>query len=188
MGLLDDFDIDLHEYEASEGGFAQPEAGWYEYQIASLRLKTSSTNDPNFKAIFIDYLITNEEIGVAGEIYSEMFVLPKHNPPTANERKPLQRYKYRLIQLGVPEDQITDLTSEDVEGIVGTFELEKSRAQNGKEYVNVRNLTVDDGDNDGEPVGEPEEEEAEEAAPVKKVAKAAPKTAPATKTSRFSRG
>lgn len=201
MGILTDYDIDLDEYEANEGGFTNPDPGWYEFQVTDIRIY--SKEDGSWSGIFVDYLLTSEELGVAGEEYSEIFGLPKHNPPTKQERAALERYKARILSFGFEESEVNDVDGESVRGLTGTFELEESRGRDGKKYVNVRHLTVDGAEDDGsaedgpgnrarahiEPDDEPEPpKRVTKAAPAKGTAAVAPKQGGKTTGSRFQRG
>lgn len=187
MGLLEQYNIDMDEYEANEGGFTQPDPGWYEFQVADIRVYEKE--DGSWSGIFVDYLITSEELGVAGEEYSEIFGLPKHNPPTKQERAALERYKARIISLGFEPEEVNEVDGETARGITGTFELEASRGKDGKKYVNARHLTVDGAEEADEPEAD-EEPPQVETKPVRKTAATKPvaKAAPAKGNSRFQRG
>lgn len=166
MGLLDDYEVNLDEYNANEG-FSNPPDGDYEFEIGSVSVKEGSRGDPEWLGVIIQYLLENAD----GETYDkgEIFGLPKDShAPTKNERTALGFYKARLLSFGFGESELNNLTQDDLVGIRGVLTLETTKGKNGNDYQNIRSgsLHVD---------VEEDEPEPEPAKPVKRAARDAAK-------------
>lgn len=150
-GLFEEYGIDPDEVpDAPSYDIAD---GIYEFEVSNAFDWVSDDEDRS--AFVIEYALGDE-----GKTKSEWFNLPEDaSAPTEAEMKKLGFLKQRLLSLGVPRESLATVEKEDLIGITGTLQLKTSRAKNGSDYQNVRNVTV---------------EEAEEEAPAAKapVAKA----------------
>lgn len=137
-GLLAEYDIDLSNVEAPE--YSGPADDIYEFTLGDVSLVASSKNPQN-KFIVFSYLL-----GETGLTYKEWFGLPLDPAsPTDKEIQKLGFYKQRLLSLGVSADDINTVTSDELVGTTGTFELRTTRAKNGNEYQNIKNFKANTG-------------------------------------------
>jgi len=85
-------------------------------------------------------------IGDTGLRKSELFELPQDpENMTDRETQRLGYYVSRLVDLGVPRDQVNDVDSEDLVGLRGTLQLYSQAgkgANAGKMYQNIKNVKV----------------------------------------------
>lgn len=133
-GLIEEFNIDLTNVEAPEYG--KPADDIYEWTLGDVFLQEGSKNYPDKKWIVFKYLL-----GDTGRDFSELFALPEDAAnPTSSEVQRLGFYKQRLVSLGVDPNDVNTVGADDLIGATGTFELRTTKANNGKEYQNIRSF------------------------------------------------
>jgi hypothetical protein len=148
MGLLDDYKVDLDEFEAFS--FDVPD-DIYEFTVGEAGLVEGTSKNPEALNFVIKYLLENENGKVFN--YNEYIRMPDDfNNLTEDDKKKLGRLKTRLLQLGVPDDQLNTVDGDDLVGIYGTFQLSSRKGKNGNVYQNLRNMRVEEG---GKPDDEP---------------------------------
>lgn len=135
-GLLAEYDIDLSNVDAPEYG--KPADDIYEFTLGDVYVQEGSKKNPNAKWVIFKYIL-----GDSGMPYQEWFALPQdpHNP-TDSEVTKLGFYKQRLAALGVAPDEMNTITSDDLIGTTGTFELRTTKGKDGNEYQNIRSFKV----------------------------------------------
>jgi len=151
MGILDDYNVDLEEFETST--FDVPD-GVYDFAVGEVATQDGSQAHPDQPMIFIHYLLTSED----GKNYTkrEYYNIPKDSDnPTDGEKVAMGRFKSRLLSLGFDEDEVNSVEPSDVEGITGTLQLVTTKGKNGGTYQNVRNLRVDEDGDEPAPVPAP---------------------------------
>ena len=171
MGLLDDYQIDMDEVEASTG-FKTPPDDTYRFAVGDAFIREVKGKDgkADVNYLILNYLLADEEGVATGDSYDEWFGLPQDpSARTKREEDALGRYKTRLLSLGIAPEDVNSAGTDELVGIQGIFTLVSSKAKNSdRVYQNIRNLSL--ADDTAEAADEPE--------PVKAApAKAAPKTA-----------
>lgn len=135
-GLFEEYGIDPDE--VPEAPSYDVEDGIYEFEISNSFDWVSDDEDRS--AFVIEYTVGDE-----GKKTSEWFNLPEDaSAPTEAEMKKLGFLKQRLLSLGIPREELGTVEKDDLIGITGTLQLKTTRGRNGKDYQNVRNVTVDD--------------------------------------------
>lgn len=156
MGLLDEYGLDVSEYDAP--GFEVPD-GVYEFVVGDYFIKNGSAKNPDKAWVIMEYTLDT------GKKFSELWELPADmSNLTEAEKDKMGRLNQRLQSLGLTPEQAASADRDDVVGISGSFQLRSSVGKKGGTFQNIRNLRVYDS-------GENEFEEAEEA-PVKAATKA----------------
>jgi hypothetical protein len=137
MGLLDEYQIDMTEVEEPKG-YGKPADDIYEFTLMDVYIQEGSKKQPEKRWIIFKYAL-----GDSGEPYSELFGLPDDaSNPTPKEVERLGYYKARLASLGVSPEDMNTITSDELVGTTGTFELRTVRGKDGQEYQNIRNFKV----------------------------------------------
>lgn len=142
MGLLEDYNVDLDDFEANS--FEVPD-GVYDYAIGEVAVQDGSKNNPEQPMLYIHYILTNEE----GKNYTnrEYFWIPADpGSPTDKEKAAMGRLKTRIMSLGFEEDEVNDVSPEELVGLTGTYQLVTSRG-----FQNVRNVRPDEDGDEPEP-------------------------------------
>lgn len=140
MGLLDDYNVDLDEFEANS--FDVPD-GVYDFAIGEVATQEGSKNNPDQPMIYIHYILTSE--GDKNYTNREYFWIPiDPTNPTDQEKKAMGRLKSRIMSLGFEEDEANSVGPEDLVGLTGSFQLVSSKGKNDVVYQNIRNIRVDD--------------------------------------------
>lgn len=138
MALLAEFGIDASDIEMPT---YELEDGVYEFEVGSCYVKNGSQAYPDRSWIIIEYII-----GDTGQKKSELFELPQDpENMTDREMQKLGYYVSRLVDLGVPRDQVNDIDGEDLVGIRGTLQLysQAGKGKNaGKMFQNIKNVKV----------------------------------------------
>lgn len=138
MGLLDEYGIDTSEAETPSYDM---EDGIYEFTVGDVYVKQGSQKYPDRSWVIIEYLVGDE-----GKKQSELFELPVDPENlTDRERQKLGYYVARLMDLGVPRDQVNDVDREDLIGLRGTLQLYSSAGKGpnaGKMFQNIKNVKV----------------------------------------------
>lgn len=157
MGLLDDYGIDLDGVEAPN--YDVPD-DIYEYTIGDVYIQVGTEKHPDKSWICISFLL-----GDAGKSKTEWFQLPEDaSDPTPKELEKLGYYKQRLLDIGVDESAVNDVSRDDLVGLTGTLQVLTKGA-----WQNIKNVKATEGDEPAEAA----------AAPVAKAAKAPAAKAPA---------
>lgn len=139
MALLSEFGIDATEIDAPSYDL---EDGIYDFEVGNVYVKNGSQAHPDRSWIIMEYLV-----GDNGVRKSELFELPK-DPENMTDRE-IQRLGYyvsRLMDLGIPREQVNDVDAEDLIGIRGTLTLysQSGKGSNaGKLYQNIKNVRVE---------------------------------------------
>lgn len=138
MGLLDDFGIDTNDIEVPS---FEIEDGIYEFEIGDVFVKNGSQNYPDRSWVIIEYIL-----GDTGQKKSEMFELPVDpSNMTDKERQKIGYYVARLIDLGVPRDEVNSVDRDDLIGLQGTLQVYSQTgkgANKGKMFQNIKNVKV----------------------------------------------
>ena len=160
MGFLDDYDVDLDDF--NESGFDVPD-GTYAFEVTAGETKVGTQKNDDDVHIVIKFSLESED----GEIYTYNWWLKVPDDPSRPSRREsiaMSDWKKWLLGAGFPAEEIGSVGPDDIEGITGTVQLLTGRPnREGRAYQNPRNWTFDD-------VEEPEEQ------PKKKASK--PKPAP----------
>lgn len=197
MGLLDEYNIDLEDVNEAGYGKKLPD-DWYEGVVGSIHIQNGSKNNPDASWYIITYILEPDN-----DEYGELFTLPEDpNSPTPQEIDKLGFLKRRLKDLGVVDGKFSNIDEDELIGTRVKFELVTTKGKKGtknedKEYQNVRNLSMLEGDEEpaaapvaaakprtraAKPVVEAEEPEEETETPAPKAARRAPSAAKAAKT------
>jgi hypothetical protein len=133
MGFLEELGIDPDSIEAT-GGFDEPEAGWYDFEISEATVVHGTSKDENVVKFRITYDCYNDDGTPAGQ-KSEWWTLFEVDGEEPGETAIKSRgyLKGRLADLGLP----ASADESEIEGVRGTLRL----VPNG-EYTNVRNVKV----------------------------------------------
>lgn len=142
MGLFDDLGIDMGEIK--EGGFSNPDDGFYDFTISEAGLRNGSSKRPNDTNYVIEYDL--DEAGTK----QEWFTVAENGEVTAKALKSLGFLKSRLKDLGVEPDSF-DPEEDSMEGITGTLQLKTGKTG----YQNVSNVVTEEDDEEPEPAPEP---------------------------------
>ena len=173
MGFLDDYDIDLDEF--NESGFDNPADGTYEFEVLRGETKVGTAKDSEAVHIVIYFNLENED----GETQTWNWWLKVPSDPqrpTRRESISMSDWKKWLLGAGFDESSLNEVGHDDIEGIRGTMRLVSSqgRGKNSDQvYQNPKDWTFDGAD-------EEEEEKPKKAAPkpASKPKKAAPAPEP----------
>jgi hypothetical protein len=138
MALLADFGIDANEIDIPS---TELEDGVYEFEVGSVYVKEGSKAHPDRSWIIIEYII-----GDTGLRKSELFELPQDpENMTDKETQRLGYYVSRLVDLGIPREEVNNVGDEDLVGLRGTLQLYSQAgkgANAGKMYQNIKNVKV----------------------------------------------
>lgn len=138
MALLADFGIDTNDIEMPT---YELEDGVYEFEVGSCYVKNGSQAYPDRSWIILEYII-----GDTGQKKSELFELPADPENiTDREMQKLGYYVSRLVDLGVPREQVNDIDGDDLVGLRGTLQLfsQAGKGKNaGKMFQNIKNVKV----------------------------------------------
>lgn len=138
MALLADFGIDTNDIEMPT---YELEDGVYEFEVGSCYVKNGSQAYPDRSWIILEYII-----GDTGQKKSELFELPADPENiTDREMQKLGYYVSRLVDLGVPREQVNDIDGDDLVGLRGTLQLysQSGKGKNaGKMFQNIKNVKV----------------------------------------------
>lgn len=191
MGFLDEYDIDLDNYEDS--GFSDPADGLYSFTVLGSETKKGTTKDETAVNIVISFDLENED----GESrkwswWNKVPSDPDH--PTRWEEMCMARWKKWCLAAGFDPSEINGIGPDDIEGLTGTVRLvtRKSRPKKGeeaREFQNPQDWTFDGAEEEEEeapakaskpkkaakpkPAPEPDEEDEEEEAPARPARKKA---------------
>ncbi len=172
MGFLDDYDVDLDDFNDS-GGFDVPD-GTYAFEVTTGETKVGTQKNDDDVHIVIKLSLESEE----GEIHSYNWWLKVPDDPSRPSRREsiaMSDWKKWLLGAGFPPEDIGGVGPEDIEGITGTMQLLTGRPnKEGRAYQNPRNWTFDG-------VEEEEEEKPKKSAkpaPAKSTKAVKPKPAP----------
>lgn len=181
MGFLDDYDVDLNEF--NESGFDVPN-GTYEFEVVGCELRIGTAADDEARNIVVAFSLENED----GETYSWNWWLKVPDDParpTRRESISMSEWKKWLLAAGFEPSEINGVDGDDVVGYTGTVRIVNTpgKGKNAdKSYTNPRDWTFDAEEEEPEPVKpartakkakpapepEPDEDdEEEEAAPAK---------------------
>lgn len=140
MGFLDDYDVDLDDF--NESGFDVPD-GTYAFEVTTGETKVGTQKNDDDVHIVIKFSLESEE----GEIHSYNWWLKVPDDPSRPSRREsiaMSDWKKWLLGAGFPPEDIGDVGPEDIEGITGTVQLLTGRPnKEGRAYQNPRNWTFD---------------------------------------------
>lgn len=141
MGFLDDYDVDLDEF--NESGFSDPDPGTYSFEVLRGELRKGTSSDENAVNIVVQFQLENED-GEA-QTWSWWLKVPDDpDRPTRRESISMSDWKKWLLGAGFPPEDIGGVGPEDIEGITGTVQLLTGRPnKEGKAYQNPKNWTFD---------------------------------------------
>lgn len=200
MGFLDDFDINLDNYEDS--GFDNPPDGTYSFVVKGSELKEGTSKDEDAVNIVVSFDLEDEE----GETRSWNWWLrvpADPDRPTRWEEMSMARWKKWCLGAGFEPSEINKIGPEDIEGISGTVRLvtRKGKAKKGEEardFQNPADWTFDGVEEEEKPAPakaskpraatkpkpapEPEEDEEEEEAPARTASRGKAKANPFKKS------
>lgn len=138
MALLEDYGIDTSDIEAPS---YELEDGIYEFELGDVYVKQGSQAYPDRSWVIMEYLV-----GDTGIKKSELFELPQDPENiTDRERTKLGYYVARLVDLGIPRDEVNDVDRDDLIGLRGTLTLYSSAGKGknaGKMFQNIKNVKV----------------------------------------------
>lgn len=180
MGFLDDYDVDLNEFESS--GFDVPD-GQYNFEVTSSELKEGTQADPDARHIVVKFSLENED----GEVFAwNWWLRVPSDParPTNREKISMSDWKKWLLGAGFTAEDINTVGPEDVESITGTMRLVSSRgkgANKDQTYQNPKDWTFDGAEE--EPARPAKSARAAKPAPAAE----APKAAKAAKSNPFAK-
>lgn len=167
MGILDDYNVDLDDYDTST--FDVPD-GVFDFTIGEVATQDGSKNRPDQPMLYIHYILTSED----GKNYTrrEYYDIPGDpSSPTDREKRDMGRLKSRIISLGFDEAEVNKVEPDELVGISGTLQLVTTKGFQG-----IRNLRVDE---DSEPEPTPAPKPVRRAKPADKPAsKPEPKAEP----------
>ncbi len=198
MGFLDDYDVDLDDF--NESGFDVPD-GTYAFEVTTGETKVGTQKNDDDVHIVIKFSLESEE----GEIHSYNWWLKVPDDPSRPSRREsiaMSDWKKWLLGAGFPPEDIGGVGPEDIEGITGTVQLLTGRPnKEGKAYQNPRNWTFDGVEEEEEekpkksakaskpraaakpkPAPEPEEDEEEEEVPARTASRGKAKANPFKKS------
>lgn len=166
MGFLDDYDVDLDDFNDS-GGFDVPD-GTYAFEVTTGETKVGTQKNDDDVHIVIKFSLESED----GEVYSYNWWLKVPDDPSRPSRREsiaMSDWKKWLLGAGFPPEDIGGVGPEDIEGITGTVQLLTGRPnKEGRAYQNPRNWTFDGTEEEPKkptkaakpkPASEPEEDE-----------------------------
>ena len=166
MGFLDDYEVDLDDF--NESGFDIPD-GTYEFEVVGGELKRGTKADEDAVHIVINFNFVNED----GETHQfNWWLKVPDNPdrPTRRESISMSDWKKWILGAGFPATEVNKIGPDDIEGITGTVRMVTGKPnKSGTAYQNPKDWTFDE--------AEEEEEKPKKAAPKKAAAKVAPKKA-----------
>ena len=163
MGFLDDFDVDLNDF--NDSGFDVPD-GVYTFEVVKGELRKGTQKDSDACHIVITFSIENGD----GETFGWNWWLKVPDDParpTRRETIAMTDWKKWLLAAGFELGELSGVGPEDVEALTGSFRLVTGKpGKNGVAYQNPRDWSFD-------------KDEEEAPAPVpKRRAKAAPTPEP----------
>lgn len=162
MGLLDEYEIDINDYEPQS--YEDPEDGYYPFEIVDMFVREGTENKPDHRWMIIRY-----GVGDTGKTKDEWFRIPKDpSDPLNEEIKGIGWYRSRLESLGFDRETHSKVTRDDLIGLEGTFKLETRKG-----FQNIYNVKVGEQES---PVPAPKA-----SAPSRPPARPAARTAPATR-------
>ena len=172
MGFLDDYDIDLDDFNET-GGFDVPD-GTYNFTVVRGELKEGTTKDPEARNIVIYFNLENGE----GETFTwNWWLTVPADPerPTKREAISMTDWKKWLLGAGFEPKDISSVGPEDIADLTGILRLVTGKPNHeGKTYQNARDWAFDDAEEEEAP--EPPKKAARPAAAKK--AKPAPEPEP----------
>lgn len=189
MGFLDDFDIDLDDYESS--GFDIPD-GTYAFEVAKSELKEGTQNDEDARHIVVTFALENEE----GETQTWNWWLKVPDDPqrpTQREKISMGDWKKWLLGAGFDPSEIGSVGPDEIEGITGTVRLVTTFSKKSqREFQNPRDWTFDTVEekpkkespkkaSKPKPAPEPDEDDEDEAEAAPRANRARPKANPFAK-------
>ena len=143
-GLFESLGIDKDAIEEATGFSSIPD-GTHPFEITEAEIRNGTTNKPDTTFYVIDYDL--EEHGHK----LEFFTVAEDGEFTDAAEKSLGYLKRRLRDLGVDWDAF-DPEETSLEGIRGFIKLVTTKSKkDGKEYQNIRDVTVEEIDDDSEP-------------------------------------
>ena len=143
-GLFESLGIDKDAIEEATGFSSIPD-GTHPFEITEAEIRNGTTNKPDTIFYVIDYDL--EEHGHK----LEFFTVAEDGEFTDAAEKSLGYLKRRLRDLGVDWDAF-DPEETSLEGIRGFMKLVTTKSKkDGKEYQNIRDVTVEEIDDDSEP-------------------------------------
>lgn len=139
MGFLDDYDVDLDDFEAS-AGFDVPD-GYYDFTINAAELRKGTSNEPDAVNIVLTYGLENAE----GSTFSttQWFRVPADRDHMTR-RGDISMREWKALLLSANIKDMQGAGPEDLEGLSGTLRLVTTVSKkNGNEYQNIRNVQFD---------------------------------------------
>lgn len=172
-GLFESLGIDKDAIEEATGFFNPPD-GTHPFEIAEAEIRNGTNNKPDTTFYVIDYDL--EEHGHK----LEFFTVAEDGEFTDAAEKSLGFLKRRLRDLDVDWDDF-DPEETSLEGIRGFMKLVTTKSKkDGKEYQNIRDITVEEIEGDEDPSNYDDGSAAQDAAIKARVqAKRAEREAPA---------
>ena len=142
MGFFDDYDVDIDNYEATNG-FEVPD-GNYDFEITKAEIRKGTTKDPEAVNITVSYRLENAEGAVFS--YMDWFKIPADpDHPTTQENIAMGNFKKLLISAKV--EDLQNAGPEDLEGLTGTLRLVSSQnKKTDRTYQNPRDIRFDTSD------------------------------------------
>lgn len=174
MGFLDEYEVDLDNYEDT-GGFDIAD-GLYTFVVINGELKEGTAKDPDARHIVISFQFENED-GESNSYNWWLKVPDDPSRPTRRESISMSEWKKWLLAAGFDASEINGVGPEDVEALTGTVRLVTGKpGKGGVAYQNPKDWTFDTEEEEpvkraapkksaprkAAPVEEPEEDDEEE--------------------------
>lgn len=158
MGILDDYNVDLDDFDTST--FDVPD-GVFDFAVGEVATQDGSKARPDQPMFYIHYILTSEDgKNYTRREYFDIPVDPSH--PTDSDKRAMGRLKSRLLSFGFDENEVNGVQSEELVGISGTLQLVTNKG-----FQNIRNLRVDE-DEEPAPAPAPKPVQRRAAKPVDK--------------------